>query len=146
MIIDETESIETTEFMEEIKLKLATQSVGDGYFHFLFAVLYAVYIMFAAMHCHQNRFKLCIPCTDIHGNRLQFHSKRFSLIVAYQLLIIMATINGVFNLYLYESTQIANELLFCYFSSLSLCFGRTLLALWLFHSWIQFNFGTVHSR
>merc|ERR1719295_761852 len=92
------------------------------------------------MHCHQNRFKLCI------GNPLQFHSKRMSLIVAYHLLIVMATIHSAFNLYLYESQYVEHPLMFCYFISLSLCFGRTLMALWLFHSWIQFNFGTVHSQ
>ena len=132
-------------YAAEIELKLTSQSVGGGYFHFLFVVLYSVYIGFAAMHFHRNRFRLCIPCTAA-PDPLRFHSKRMSVVVAFPLFIATAAVSGGFNLYLYESQRVEHRRLFCYFMSLALCFGRSVLAQWLFHCWIQFNFGTVHSR
>ena len=46
-----------------IEFKLTTQEVGEGYFHILFTIVYALYIGFALFHLHKNRFKLCIPCS-----------------------------------------------------------------------------------
>ena len=123
-----------------VYIKLTTQEVGEGYFHILFTVIYALYIGFALFHLHKNRFKLCIPCS-----KPRFHSKRMSMIIGYILLIITALFGFIFNLYLYEAQLIGDELIFCYFMSFSLFLSHSLIAMWLFHSWIQFNFTTVIS-
>ena len=92
------------ESVNNVFMKLTTQEVGEGYFHILFTVIYAIYIGFALFHLHTNRFKLCIPCSIP-----QFHSKRMSMIIGYIMLIMTALFGFVFNLYLYESVLIDKD-------------------------------------
>ena len=89
-----------------ILIKLTTQEVGEGYFHILFTVIYALYIGFALFHLHKNRFKLCIPCSTP-----RFHSKRMSMIMGYILLIITDGIITDMKMAKNEIVDIANKYL-----------------------------------
>ena len=63
-IIDSSESADINpENVNIFAIKLTSQEVGEGYFHILFTILYALYIAFAMFHLSQNKFKLWIPCT-----------------------------------------------------------------------------------